>query len=308
MFGMLLVGITMYLLLVYAGHYYIEGVGYATIVDILQNLITSPWLLLLLIVLKLLSTFFTLSSGASGGVFSPSLFLGATIGAFFGVILQTLIPGMTLSPIVFAIAGMAGMVGSATGAVLTAVTMVSEMTNDSSVVLPILITVAAAYIVRKVLSSSSIYTLKLLRRGEVVPEGLQAAVAFAQVAKYIMDKHFRVLTLEDLQNHPENVVLEDAHFIPTTIISSYDEILGVLDKDVTQGKIPLGEAHTQIDNRFIVVHAKATLPDVARAMNEYQAKYALVTPHYKLKQAHDIVGIITKKEILNSTQQSYCLL
>lgn len=306
--GMLLVGITMYLLLRFTGHYYVEGVGYATIVDTLKGLILSPWLLLLLVVLKLLSTFFTLGSGASGGVFSPSLFLGAVLGAAFGLILQAIHPSLTLSPIVFAIAGMAGMVGSATGAVLTSITMVTEMTQDSSVVLPILITVAAAYIVRKMISSSSIYTLKLLRRGEVVPEGLQAAVAFAQVAKYIMDKHFRVITLEDLQSLPELVVIEDALHLPITIISSNDEILGVLDEDVSKGRIPISDAHQKIDNHFIVVHAKATLPDVARAMSQYQATYALVTPHHKQKQAKDIVGVVTKKEILNSTQQSYCLL
>jgi CIC family chloride channel protein len=78
--GMLLVGIMIYLLMIAFGHYYIEGVGYSTVQDILSGTLTLPYLLLLLFALKLLATSLTLGSGASGGIFSPSLFMGATLG------------------------------------------------------------------------------------------------------------------------------------------------------------------------------------------------------------------------------------
>ena len=76
----------------------------------------EPGSLLLLLALKLLATSLTLGSGASGGIFSPALFLGATLGGAYGVLLQRLFPGMAISPPAFAVAGMAGMVGGSTGA------------------------------------------------------------------------------------------------------------------------------------------------------------------------------------------------
>lgn len=308
MIGMFSVGVIMYLLLRFAGHYYIQGVGYATIVDILKGLITHPWLLVLLLFLKLLSTFITLGSGASGGVFSPSLYLGATLGGAFGLFLQHFLPGDTISPIVFAIAGMAGMVGASTGAVLTAITMVTEMTRDSNVVLPILITVAAAYILRKMISYSSIYTLKLLRRGEVVPEGLQAAVAFAQQARLMMNKNFRIYSLQEAKDHLGTAVLTKDGDAPMIIISAENLILGVLNPDVCEGKVPFELGSDQVDKNFTVVLAKTTLPDIVKTMKDSESKYVLVTPTYRLNKATDIVGVITKKEILSSSQHSYSLL
>ena len=87
-----------------------------------------------------------------------------------------------VAPLVQAcVAGMAGMVSGSTGASITAITMTFEMTRDYSTILPIIITTVLAHMTRKALSEDSIYTLKLVRRGHVVPEGLQAAVHAAQL-------------------------------------------------------------------------------------------------------------------------------
>ncbi|MBU1927236.1 MAG: chloride channel protein [Gammaproteobacteria bacterium] len=176
--GMFVIGLIMYAFFRFSGHYYVEGVGYATIVDVLSSTLSHPMFLLLLAFAKLLSTDLTLGSGASGGIFSPALFLGATFGAAIGSVSQMIVPGFGSHPIYFAIAGMAGMIGGSTGAVITAVTMVIEMTQDNNVILPIIVAATTAYAVRKLFSEASIYTMKLLRRGEIVQEGLQAMPAF----------------------------------------------------------------------------------------------------------------------------------
>jgi CIC family chloride channel protein len=142
MAGMLAVGAIMYALMICFGHYYIEGVGYSTVQDILSGAETSRALLLLLLALKLLATSLTLGSGASGGIFSPALFLGATVGGAYGILLQQLFPGMAISPAAFAVAGMAGMVGGSTGAAMAAIVMIFEMTLDYRVIIPMTITVA----------------------------------------------------------------------------------------------------------------------------------------------------------------------
>ena len=81
--GMLLVGVLIYALMRWGGHYYVEGVGYATIQATLTGQLPVAWFLLLLYACKLFATSVSLGSGSSGGIFSPSLFMGATLGGAF---------------------------------------------------------------------------------------------------------------------------------------------------------------------------------------------------------------------------------
>ncbi len=144
--GMLVVGVMMYVLLTTAGHYYIQGVGYSTIQDILSGGIS--WFLILLFGLKLLATSLTLGSGASGGIFSPALYLGATSGGMFGLTMHQIFPHLPINSAAFAVAGMAGVVGGSTGAALAAVVMIFEMTLDYTVIIPMTITVALSFGIR----------------------------------------------------------------------------------------------------------------------------------------------------------------
>src|SRR6516225_6484550 len=107
-------------------------------------------LLTLLFACKLAATCLSLGSGSSGGIFSPSLFMGATLGGAFGTFAQTLFPWLKLSIPGFAIVGMAAMVGGGTGAAMTAVTMIFEMTRDYDIVMPMIIAVAISIGVRRV--------------------------------------------------------------------------------------------------------------------------------------------------------------
>ena len=82
---------------------------------------------------------------------------------------------------------MAGMVGGATGAALAAIVMIFEMTLDYNVVIPMTITVAVSYGVRRVLCRESIYTMKLVRRGHFVPDALHSNYDLVKRARDIMD-------------------------------------------------------------------------------------------------------------------------
>lgn len=184
--GMFAVGVMIYAMMHGLGHYYIQGVGYATIQDILSSVRFPLYLLALLFAGKLLATSLTLGSGASGGVFSPALFLGATAGAAWGVILHDLIPSISASPAAFAVAGMGAVVGGSTGAAIAAIVMIFEMTMDYGVIIPMTLTVAISYGVRKSLITDSIYTRKLTLRGASVPDRMRADVPFSRRAKDIM--------------------------------------------------------------------------------------------------------------------------
>ncbi len=195
MVGMLLVGILMFLLFHYFGHYYVEGVGYATIQAILGGQLAGAGLLALLFAGKLAATSTSLGSGSSGGVFSPSLYMGATLGgAFAGLLVQLL--HVPVNVPAFAMVGMGAMVGGGTGAAMTAVTMIFEMTRDYNIVLPMILAVGASLATRRLLSRENIYTLKLIRRGHPVPRGLHANMFLVQSAKDVMETDVPILPAE----------------------------------------------------------------------------------------------------------------
>src|SRR6202012_4708724 len=108
--GMAVIGLMMVVLTHAFGHPYVDGVGYGVIQSTLDNQMTSAGLLALLFVLKLLATTISLGCGASGGIFSPSLYLGATLGAAFAAAMGSICPHSGLSVPSAAIIGMAAMV------------------------------------------------------------------------------------------------------------------------------------------------------------------------------------------------------
>ena len=120
-----------------------------------------------LLFLKLAATCFTLGSGGSGGVFAPSLFVGAACGGAVGLILETIDPfGIgALSPAAYALVGMAAVVAATTHAPLTAILMLFEITGNYKVILPIMMAAMVSTIIAQVLFRESIYTIKLKRRG-----------------------------------------------------------------------------------------------------------------------------------------------
>jgi len=176
MLGMICVGLMLYAMLRFTGQYYIEGVGYATIEDIFNGVLTAPGFLMLLCGLKLLSTCLSLGSGASGGVFSPALFMGATLGAAFAHVYGYIADVQPETVVLFAAAGMVAMIAGTTGAILTALVMMVELTADYGLILPLMMVAAVSGVMRHVLCNETIYTLKLIRRGETVPLGLQTAL------------------------------------------------------------------------------------------------------------------------------------
>ena len=147
------------------------GNGYETIRSLLapETFGVDQMALLVVVMLlggKALATCLTLGSGGSGGVFAPSLFLGATTGAAVGMALDAvgLLPAGG-SPATYALVGMAAVVAGTTHAPLTAILIVFEITRDVYVLLPIMLAAVLSVVVAQLLMRDSIYTLKLRRRG-----------------------------------------------------------------------------------------------------------------------------------------------
>jgi CIC family chloride channel protein len=121
--------------------------------------------LVILLVLKILATSLTLGSGGSGGIFAPSLFVGAMLGGAFGTIVHQFFPDLTAASGAYAVVGMAAVFAGVAKAPISAIIIMFEMTMDYKIILPLLITVVVSTVVSRALTRESIYTMKLLRRG-----------------------------------------------------------------------------------------------------------------------------------------------
>lgn len=140
------------------------GVGYPVLGNAVEGRYAIGFLLLLLVA-KMVATSLTICIGGSGGVFAPSLFLGAMLGGAFGQTAALLIPGTAGAAGSYALVGMAAVFAGAARAPITAVLIVFELTGEYSLILPLMLAVSLATGIGHLLSRDTVYTAKLLRRG-----------------------------------------------------------------------------------------------------------------------------------------------
>ncbi|HUJ01705.1 MAG TPA: chloride channel protein [Usitatibacter sp.] len=305
--GMGIVGVVMYLFLRFSGHYQIDGVGYATIQDVLVGGLASAPFLALLFASKLTATSLSLGSGSSGGIFSPSLYMGATLGAAFGAAAQYFFPGPQISVPAFAIVGMAAMVGGGTGAAMTAVTMIFEMTRDYGIVMPMIIAVAVSIGVRRVLSRENIYTIKLLARRQFIPSALHANLFLVRHAEDVMDKDF--LTLPQATRFDDFLRLPEARGgMRHIVVTGEDRIAGVLRVNTALRRglegaytgVTLGEVASR---DFTLARPGDAMFDVIGRMWRKKATMAVVVGSNRAGAA-DVLGIISKEHVADSVAES----
>lgn len=146
--------------LVYNGH------GFNILPEISTGLLSQSvfYMSFILIFVKIFSTSMTLSSGGSGGVFAPSLFIGAMLGAFFGYIIHYFFPQITPGHTAYALVAMGGLVAGTTRAPITAILIVFELTKENAIILPLMLTCIGSVVISTKLSRESIYTIKLLQK------------------------------------------------------------------------------------------------------------------------------------------------
>ena len=185
----------------------IMGVGYDTINNALYG--NMLWYVALaLIFVKIIATSITLGSGGSGGIFAPSLFMGAMLGFFFGQGVHSLFPEITASPGAYALVAMGGLVAGTTRAPITAIIIVFELTNDYNIILPLMVTCIISVILSTKLTRESIYTLKLLLRNIGIKEGMEVNVMESLYVKDIFKTDVQAIADSDNFNNVVNKILK----------------------------------------------------------------------------------------------------
>ncbi len=183
------------------------GVGYDSINNALYgNMIW--YIAFALIFIKIIATSITLGSGGSGGIFAPSLFMGAMLGYFFGSFVHQYFPDITASPGAYALVAMGGLVAGTTRAPITAIIIVFELTNDYHIILPLMITCIISTILSSQLSRESIYTLKLVMRNIGIKEGVETNIMESIFVKDVYRKEFDALDATDNFSQVVNKMLQ----------------------------------------------------------------------------------------------------
>ncbi len=148
----------------------IFGVGYEVITEALRGNLVWQFMLAL-VVLKIIAVSLTIGSGGSGGIFAPSLFIGAMLGGAVGTVVHFIWPTETAGTGAYALVGMGAVVAAGARAPLTAIIIIFELTGDYKIILPLMISSIIATLLATRLQRASIYTLKLLRRGVDIQRG-----------------------------------------------------------------------------------------------------------------------------------------
>ncbi len=201
---------------------HIMGVGYEAI-DVLFEGRLVLGVMLLLVVLKIAGTAITIGSGGSGGIFAPSLFIGAMLGGAFGTVVNQIFPDMTASTGAYALVGMAAVNAASTLAPLSAIIILIELTNEYAMLVPLMFTVVMATYVSRRLGRESIYTEKLRRRGIQAHHGEDLNI-------------LRAIAVKDVLRHDEASISETAPFesLVRLALKTARNVIFTLD---TQGRL-----------------------------------------------------------------------
>ncbi|MGY4500518.1 CIC family chloride channel protein [Bradyrhizobium sp. GM24.11] len=305
--GMSTIGLMMVVLTHAFGHSYVDGVGYSVIQDILDHKMTAAGLLALLFTLKLIATTVSLGCGASGGIFSPSLYLGATLGAAFAAASSSILPHSGLTPSSAAIVGMAAIVGAGTGGVMTAIVMVFEMTRDYAIIVPVIVAVALAAAVRRALVNETIYTVKLRHRGHRIPKERHINLYLVRQAQDIMERRFIVAKAGTTLK--EAMAAEDVDDARAIVVEREGRIVGLIPPRsglwVESQTNPGLLVESFAERRLVVCRDQDLLSLVFARLKRHRAGAAIVFHGGSRPRVADIVGIVTKRVIADAVINSY---
>ncbi|MDX2470942.1 MAG: chloride channel protein [SAR324 cluster bacterium] len=280
----------------------IMGVGYGSINLALQG--EFLWqLALVLVFLKILATSITLGFGGSGGIFAPSLFVGAMLGAGFGALAQELWPSLNISIGAYALVGMGGIVAGTTRAPITAIIMIFELTNQYDVILPLMLTCILSLIISQKLSQESIYSIKLIKKNISIKRGQEQNI-------------MKDLYVSDLVPSPVVPLLNTASFneIVQKATSQRSPYLPIVNKNnQLQGMVSLHDIKSYllepdllsdliIAQDIMLTNPKSVVGDESlfQALEKMEASDLLGLPKIDGIKTKKLVGMVWQKDILDA--------
>jgi len=274
------------------------GVGYGAInLSLTEQMVW--WMLLLLIFAKIAATSITIGGGMSGGIFAPSLFIGAMVGGSFGALVHYFLPGQTATSGAYALVGMGGVVAAATHAPITAIIIIFELTSQYTIILPLMITCITSTLLATVLKKGNIYTIKLMRRGIVLHRGREQSILQKILVLDVMRK--------DMRSVRENTFLtdiiktfQDYNVSYLEVVNENNELCGIISfRDIRpvffeEQLGPLVVAKEVATSPVVTV---TQLEDVETALRKMGQTGVSQLPVVDQHNPRRVIGVIHEKDI-----------
>lgn len=284
-------------------HFGVLSDGYEYITAALE---TSPELsvgtLALLVLLKMLATSVTLGSGNVGGVFAPSLFIGAMIGGVFGWGLKYLFPEMDIQPGSYALVGMGAFLAAATHAPMTAIFLLFELTNNYQVIIPIMFASVVGVMVSRRFCDDSLDSMELSRQGISLHAGKEESILNSIKVESVM--------IQDYETIKENMSFaEFMSFFPTSksqyypVMNYENKLTGVVSfQDIREILLEEGLEHLVVMKELAESNLIKLLPhdNLNEAIKKFGIKDIEAIPVVHPEDSTELLGILKRKDVINA--------
>ncbi len=286
---------------------YVMGTGFDTI-NLMMSGKLSIWFVLSLLFLKLIATDITLGSGHSGGVFAPSLFMGAALGVFFGTFVNSYI-GFNLPIEVWAVLGMSAVVAGATQAPITAMMIIFEMSKDYSLMLPLMTVAIISSLITMIIKRESIYTQKLMLRGIL----LRTVDDNNQVKNKTIDEYVKKDITYFKQDDNINEILidilrDEQHIFPIVKNGKDKKLFGALSMESIKfifGEELPNSTKDLIFAKDVMVHIESISmgTNIITALEIFAKSNFSILPI--IDNSHRLVGLLSEHKILKIYNNEY---
>ncbi len=278
----------------------VAGVGYETVNAALGNTLGLK-LVLLILVAKLLATTLSIGSGMSGGIFAPSLFLGATLGLAVGIIADQFFPQLAINPGGYALVGMGAFVAGTTLAPITAVLTLFEITYSYQIILPLMVACISSVMFVRLFFGYSAYEMKLIRKGVNIVRGHDVGrlknIRVTDVMIYDYESISNSATLADVANR-----MADSYYPHYVVINQDNEMVGMLSINDLQHS--LGKFESLKD--LIVVDEimtkdpiyLTTREDLRDAFQLFEKKKTSCLPVVQPNNHKKVVGLLKRHDFM----------
>ncbi|MFQ5457569.1 MAG: chloride channel protein [Myxococcota bacterium] len=283
------------------------GVGYATMNAALTGNIPVT-ILVVLLVAKILATSITIGSGGSGGVFAPSLFLGAVTGGLVGTLLHQWFPASTATSGAYALVGMSAVVAATTHAPITAIIMIFEMTGDYTIIPALMSACVVSTLTATWMGKESIYTLKLIRRGVELFKEEDPNVLKALRVSDIVDREPDVIPASAKFPVVLDLVVRSRHS-EFFVVNDRNELIGVIEVAKLRRLIFDQEAlrHLIVAEDLIVTGRPAVTErdhlDLVMRLFSHSAMDEI--PVVSEMDRRKLVGVVRKEDVINARNREW---
>jgi CIC family chloride channel protein len=253
-----------------------------------------------LIFLKIISTSATLGSGGLGGVFAPSLFIGAMLGSAYGNLVHTINPSFTASPETYALVGMGAVAGAVMQAPLTNILMLFELTNDYTIILPIMITCIVSTYTFRAFDKNSIYIQKLLKDGINIKHGREVSILNAIKVNDVLSKDITTIP----EGMPFRKILETISYSKNfyfPVLNGHGEMSGILSFHMVREMIfdeELGDLVVANDLKVESVMTLTPENNLNEAMEMFAKLDVEQLPVVRRDDPKRVIGMVNRGEVL----------